>query len=210
MKKTIIATTLKLIPKAFQYKALCKALNYICVEQDLSQFSDQIIKLTISDINISWLVTCDKNRFKLTKNRNVNLEIVIDLNTAMNLQRKTIVMQAVNRESIQFKGELNLVNQAKYLLCQIDEKRLVSLSSHLFSFLKIKSFQPARIDINTVQLNDLKSELDIDFIRDEAVRLEKVDLEKALSLMLLAHRARPSGPFISKKIAEYREALNAP
>jgi len=209
MKKAIIATTLKFIPKAFQYKALCKALNYIIVGHDISLLTGQVIKLTITDLKVSWYVIYHEKHFSLSKNQHVNLEIQTDLKTVTNFQRKNVIVDAIKHNGIQFLGEPQLVDVMQAFLYQINENRLASLSSHLFSFLKLKSSQPIRLDINNVQLSDLKSALDIDFIRDQAVLLEKTDLNKALSLMELAHKARPDGPFITQKVIAYKKALNA-
>ncbi len=46
------------------------------------------------------------------------------------------------------------------------------------------------------------------FLRGQALKLEKTNLELALVLMKQAHRLRPAGPFIKKKIAEYEHALD--
>ena len=206
MKKTIIATTLKFIPKSLQNKALCKALNYICLA-DLSVFHGQVIKLNVSDLKRSWFVTCNDEGFTATKKRKVNLEIKTKFNTAMKLGNKSSILDALKEGDIQLNGEPHLVEYTDHYLHQLDERRLASLSAHLFSFLKIK-VKP-RLNIDHVQIDDLKSELDIDFIRDEAFKLEKTDLKKALSLMELAHQARPKGPFITKKVAEYQTILNS-
>jgi hypothetical protein len=50
---------------------------------------------------------------------------------------------------------------------------------------------------------------DINLIRDAAIKLEKTDLEMAHDLMAIAHRTRPGGPFIKKKLLEYQERLEA-
>jgi hypothetical protein len=92
-------------------------------------------------------------------------------------------------------------------LHSLDEYRLDNLSYYLFSFLNIKSKKTPRLDIEKVQLSDLQNKLDINFIRDEALRLEKSDLKKALFLMELSHQARPNRVFIKQKVAEYQSRL---
>lgn len=47
----------------------------------------------------------------------------------------------------------------------------------------------------------------IEFLRDSAVKLENDNMKMSLELMNLAHLARPQGPFIKKKMAEYEKAL---
>lgn len=49
---------------------------------------------------------------------------------------------------------------------------------------------------------------EIDLLRDSAINLESINLEKSLSLMELAHKLRPTGPFIMKKISDYKKILN--
>lgn len=63
------------------------------------------------------------------------------------------------------------------------------------------------IDINTVTLADIQYSFDVDFLRDEAVRLESTDLSLAFKLMGLALEARPNGPFIKQKYEEYADLL---
>ncbi|WP_417655389.1 hypothetical protein [Pseudoalteromonas atlantica] len=63
------------------------------------------------------------------------------------------------------------------------------------------------INPDTVVFEDIKNGLDIDFLRDEAVKCESFDLNKAYKLMELAYRARPEGPFIKAKVEEYRARL---
>lgn len=51
------------------------------------------------------------------------------------------------------------------------------------------------------------SELDVDGLRDLAIVLETIDVRKSLSLMRMAQKLRPQGPFISRKIAEYENEI---
>ena len=46
---------------------------------------------------------------------------------------------------------------------------------------------------------------DADLLRDLALALEIVDLDKAKRLMEIALLARPTGPFIKQKVEEYRK-----
>lgn len=54
---------------------------------------------------------------------------------------------------------------------------------------------------------DYLTEKEIDIVRDSALLLEKVDLKKANSLMLIANRFRPHGGFIREKIEYYKSLL---
>jgi hypothetical protein len=44
-----------------------------------------------------------------------------------------------------------------------------------------------------------------ELFRDTALMYESIDLEKAIIYMELAHKIRPKGPFIAKKLQEYRK-----
>lgn len=50
---------------------------------------------------------------------------------------------------------------------------------------------------------------EINLIRNAALKLEDTELKMAHDLMELAHKARPEGPFIKKKLLEYKAALAA-
>ncbi|WP_025564762.1 SCP2 sterol-binding domain-containing protein [Psychromonas sp. SP041] len=208
MKKIIILTALKLIPITLQSKAICKALNYLSEEHNLTQLESQVIKLNVSDLKRNWFVIYEKNSFKATRSHKANVEVTMKLEVALNFQDKVSIINALEQEKVKFKGEDSNINTISDWLYHVDEYRLINLSNRFFSFLKIKSSQPPRLDVDTVSLEDLKNSLDIDFIRDEAVKLEKVNLEKALSLMSLAYQARPGGLFIEEKVIEYKKALN--
>lgn len=56
-------------------------------------------------------------------------------------------------------------------------------------------------------LSTVDIDIDVDLLRDSAVALESIDLKKSYQLMMIARNARPTGPFINKKIKEYEKAL---
>jgi len=91
---------------------------------------------------------------------------------------------AVDKEA-QFPKE-SLFEEAKrlYLGTEFDESRPV--------------FDPLRPRL----LSD-----DIDLIRDTAIAVEKLNPETAFRLMSVAHRARPQGEMIRRKLEEYRNRL---
>jgi predicted type IV restriction endonuclease len=87
----------------------------------------------------------------------------------------------------------------------LSQERIDTLIERCYGFLKLTP--KPRLDLKTVTLSELVTPKDVDFVRDEAVKREKTDLTEALRLMELAHQARPNGPFIKKKVQEYRKAL---
>ncbi|WP_298942612.1 hypothetical protein [uncultured Psychromonas sp.] len=206
MKKIIISTALALTPSSLQSKALCKALNYIFAHHELSKFNHKIINIKVNGLKKSWSVIHQSSTFRPIKSREFNLEVSIDFDTAINLQNKEVILAALHKGQINFEGEHELITAMTRVLSNLDDKRLSEISERLFSFLKIKN-ESKKIDIKTVTLKDLKNKNDVDFIRDAAVKLEKTNLPKALSLMLLAQQARPNGPFINNKVLQYKTLL---
>jgi hypothetical protein len=100
--------------------------------------------------------------------------------------------------------EMSVINAVSYQ-SEIDSMANVILSQIVYS--EAKCLDKIQLNIDTVEFEDIKDSHDIDFLRDEAIRLENIDLEKALRLMELAHRARPDGPHIKNKLMEYRARL---
>lgn len=210
MKKTIISSALRFVPKKIQMNALCKALNYICQGNDLRQFEGKVIKLNVSDLKKSWFVTCHASRFESIKAKVADVEIKTNFNTAVQLQNKKFMLQSIEKGDVELIGEAGLTDAIEVLVLNTNEQRLINLSRHFFQFLKLsppESSTPPRLNIDNVTLSDLKSPLDVDFIRNEAIKLESRDLKKALTLMLLAQQARPKGPLIAQKVMEYQKKL---
>lgn len=210
MKKTLITTSLRLIPKTFQNKALCKALNYLFEHHDLSDLNNKVVKLNVSDLKKSWLLTYTEQGFTGTAQRKADVELKTKFAIVIKVHNKVDIVGALNNGDIKLIGEPALVETIANNLHALDEKRLKSLSNHLFSFLNLKSKQPvepAPLDINNITIDDLATPSNIDFIRDEAIKLENTDLEKALSLMLLAQQARPHGKVINNKVKTYQAKL---
>jgi hypothetical protein len=123
-----------------------------------------------------------------------------ELNTLLLLREKSVIESAIENGDVVFKGEQSqtVANSLK----MIDQGRFDELISRAYRFLKLK--QPPRVDIHTVTIADIKTAKDVDFLRDEAIRLESSDLQLALRLMGIAHQARPEGVIIQQKLKEYR------
>jgi len=210
MKKTLISTALRFVPKSVQYKALCKALNYLFEHHNLNDLKNKVVRLNVSDLKKSWLLTYTEQGFTGTNQRKADIELKTKFAIAFKVHNKAEIVEALNNEDIKLIGEQGLVDVITNNLKAPDEKRLKSLSNHLFSFLKLKYKQPvepAPLDINNITADDLATPSNIDFIRDEAIKLEQTDLQKALSLMLLAQQARPNGKVINNKVKDYQAKL---
>ncbi len=134
MKKTLISTALRFVPKTVQYKALCKALNYLFEHHNLSDLNNKVIKLNVSDLKKSWLLTYTEQGFKGTAQRKADIELKTKFAIAFKVHNKAEIVGALNNDDIKLIGEPALAGVVKSNLRELDEKRLKSLSNHLFSF----------------------------------------------------------------------------
>lgn len=73
--------------------------------------------------------------------------------------------------------------------------------------LNIREVVSPVLDINNVELADVKYPFDVDFLRDEAMKIESTDLALAFELMSLAYKVRPNGLLIKAKLEEYKQLL---
>lgn len=62
--------------------------------------------------------------------------------------------------------------------------------------------------LSKLDISDITSSNEVNYLRDYAVGIEKNNLELAYYLMSLAHQARPNGKLIEKKLLSYKEMLN--
>jgi hypothetical protein len=187
-----------------QSKAIAKALNFVFSEQPLDVNEGTVLHLIVSDIKQQWWLTVEKGVFiPLTKapaDRAQLVSVSSELSTLLLLRGKNAIESAIDNGNVIFEGEQSqeVANSIKV----IKQDKIDDLIGRAYSFLKLK--QPPRINIHTVTIADIKTAKDVDFLRDEAIRLESSDLQLALRLMGIAHQARPEGVIIQQKLKEYR------
>ena len=110
MKKTLISTALRFVPKSVQYKALCKALNYLLEHHDLSDLKKKVVKLNVSDLKKSWLITYTEQGFTGTNQRKADIELKTKFAIAFKVHNKAEIVDALNNEDIKLIGEQGLVD----------------------------------------------------------------------------------------------------
>lgn len=226
MKKAILSTSLKLIPNVIQYKALTKALNYLFRDQpDMARFAGVIVSFKLTDARRVWTFSCDGREFSQYKKKKskVNVTCLMRSDIALALHSKEEVVRAITEGDILFEGEPSYIDNIIALLYGLEVNKVENLVDSLRSFLRLKPVvreQPLfsdvlrkraanlGIDLATVTAEQVKTKETVDLVRDAAIVLEKSDLKEALRLMRLAKSARPTGPVICRKVAEYEQALS--
>lgn len=208
MNTKILNTLLVLTPKKLQQKAMAKALNFLFPGGFFISQKSRTVEFCLVDLKRSWTLQMNESGFHPTSGRKQKADVYIgaDLNTVVAAQDSKKLADALEQKTIEIIAEQSDVLRIAASLSAISQKKLDELVAYGYRFFKLTP--KSRINIQTVTLEDIRIQKDVDFIRDEAVKLEKADLNEALRLMEIAHQARPSGPFIAKKVIEYRSALD--
>ncbi|WP_417198168.1 hypothetical protein [Bizionia sp.] len=208
MNKKILSTLLVLIPRKIQQKSVAKALNYLFPTGFFESKESRTIEFSLTDLKHSWILKMDEYGFHASSRKIKSTDIVIksELNTILESQDSRNLKNALSSGNIEIVALPSDAVRLKKVLSSIGQNELDEIISHCYRFFKLSP--RSRINIRTVTLDDIRIAKDVDFIRDEAIKLEKVDLNEALRLMEIAQCARPNGPFIAKKVKEYRIALD--
>lgn len=205
MNPRIVQTALVLVPKKLQQKAVSKALNRLLFLQVLPH--PRTINIHITDLKKQWWLCTDESGFKplFSRERQADIRVQITFDTLVSLQDGGQLEQALHSGLLNIEAnepDTEILSQA---LLSITQEQIYHLIDVGYSFLNIP--KKNQIDLKTVTFADIKTEKDIDYIRDASLKLEHFNLQEALRLMEVAQQARPNGPFINNKVAEYRRAL---
>lgn len=205
MNIRILGAAIRIIPNRLQAKAIARALNFAFGEQSTHVREDSALNLVVKDIKQRWWFNIQGGVFTPASNASSNvlstdgLLVTTSLDTVLKLRSKKAIEAAIDNNEITFEGEQS--QSLIQLLKSVSDSRIEELTSRAYRFLKLK--QPPRLNIHTVTLSEVNTDKDVDFLRDEAIRIESRDLELALRLMTIAHMARPEGPLIKRKLDEY-------
>lgn len=98
-------------------------------------------------------------------------------------------------------------NQIKTIKLSEAEDTIGSIMNLFFEKIKKIEINNMDVNINNYSPLDIKDARIVDCLRDEAIRLESNDLNRALILMQAAKELRPCGQLIVKKISNYKERI---
>jgi hypothetical protein len=209
MNIKIIKAALKIIPNSLQQKAIASAFNVLFVHKAKLPTESKRIKITISEFNKSWFITLNNGVFsplKAEKQSDVDICFSADVNTILSLQYKHKLTEALNTGKLSVIANSSNTQQFTDAIHSIQQPHIDHLVTQGYAFLRMNPY--GHFKLHTVTIRDIKKPLDIDYLRDEALKLESNNLPLALKLMTLAHQARPEGPFITQKVQEYQLRLN--
>lgn len=209
MNKKILNTLLVLTPKKLQNKAVAKALNFLLPDGFFPTDEQRMVEFCLLDLKRNWILQMDQSGFQAVSSRKpqVDIQLSAELDTVFASQDSRKLQHALEQGTIEVNATQRDTARVVAALSSITQEKLDELIAYGYRFFKLTP--KPRIDIRTVTFEDIRIAKDVDFIRDEAIKLEKTDLKEALRLMEIAHRARPKGPFIEKKVSQYRATLKS-
>lgn len=212
MRTMIVAAGLKIIPQTLQHKAIIKALNFL-FSKSVFQF-DTPFKLTveIEDLKKSWHFKQYSSGFDIYKTTDTKLESFIvksTLQTLLNCKSKFDLLRHVANKDVILKGEEAYVSFWMTTIMSLSHQDYERLIEQFYLTFRITRPNSVRLNVDLIEIADIRSDEDLEYIRDEALRLEEVDLVSAYKLMSIAKIYRPDGPLISQKFEEFQNRLNS-
>ena len=139
------------------------------------------------------------------------IKVAVD-NTPSELMKMNY--RILDESDIEFVRKLFAESNRKLALKYFGEgKSLFILNDDFKKKKHIKELPQINVDkilFSAIEKLDINYSFDVDFLRDEALRLEATDLNMAYKLMSLAYQARPHGPLIKAKYHEYKARINVP
>jgi len=98
-------------------------------------------------------------------------------------------------------------NQIKTIKLSETEETIGSIMNLFFEKIKKIEIDNMGVNIKNDSALDIKDRRIVDCLRNEAIRLESNDLNRALILMQAAEQLRPDGQVILSKISKYKERI---
>lgn len=205
-KKKFIITAIKIIPHSIKSMAMAKALNKV-TPKEIIPSSPIIIEFDISDIKEKWTVQYNENKFITAKGLHPSIKISTRLDFLSTVASKQHIFNGIDENKISITcSELDYTLMMT-LFKDIDDANFSKLIKSIYRKLKISHLLPERFNLEQISIEEIKSDTDIEYLRDKAISLENDNLPLAEKLMSLAHQARPEGPVIKQKLDEYRLRL---
>lgn len=175
-----------LIPKKLPNKAVSKALKFLFVPGSSAFKEGVTLRLEVVDLKRSWLVTTGSSGYQPAKS-NISADITVraSLDVVLAAQARDRLHSFLRSGKIEVVADPQDKVLLESLLKGLTQAKLDALIAHCYGFLKLKP--KSRFDIKTVTLAEVKTAKDVDWLRDEAVKLETSNLSDALRLMEIAH-----------------------
>ncbi|MBF9001208.1 sulfotransferase family 2 domain-containing protein [Vibrio nitrifigilis] len=204
MKKSITLVALRFISKNKQQVLVSRALNYLLEDADIGSYVSTVVQIKIRDTKHTWSLQCNGKKFEPSNNIS-DVIVTISLDDVINFPSQTQLKTKLKNREIDVQGAKVYQNLVSDLLENVDQVKITACIRRLRKMMGLTDRHIQDKEPDALTIRDIGSEKDVDYIRDLALRLETTTPELSYKLMVLAHGARPKGPFIKRKLDEYRQ-----
>ncbi|WP_285164748.1 hypothetical protein [Shewanella goraebulensis] len=211
MRNIIVSAGLKILPSKLQYNALIKALNFLFSSNNQLTLSDISLVLRIDDLDKQWAFRHSNNVFTPLIEISDSISAVslsADLNIFLTSVSKFDLIRHIEKGDIKLSGNNSNINKVNEAIRGISHQDFERLIEQFYQVFRANRPDSPRLDVNQLSASDIKNDSDLEYIRDEALRLETINLSAAHKLMCIAKQFRPDGPLINQKVEEYSAKLS--
>lgn len=204
MKSSLALLALRVIPNRKQLAMLARAFNYLLNSSQIESYSHKVVRIGIKGTKNSWSLEFDGFEF-IPSVQEPSISVLVDFEDVLNFPSPEEIKDKIRTEDIQVIGQPQDEKFIFELLDSIDQIKVTQCIRHLRGLVGYKSQDIKDKELSEVNIRDIASQKDVDYIRDNALKVENTDPALAYKLMKLAHGARPQGPFIKRKLNQYKQ-----
>ncbi len=203
MKKLFAHTALRMIPKKKQDSMISQAMSYLLADVDLSSYEAAVVSIRVKETKFVWNLRYNAGVFNPTDNE-PSVVISFKLDDVFEFPTRETLKQKVTNKEIHIEADKQYEKFALDILEKIDQIKVTKCVRRLRQLTGEKLQSVREKPLSELSIRDIVCQDDIDYIRDHALKHESTNPALAYQLMMLAHGARPQGPFIKRKVQEYR------
>lgn len=218
MKSSLALMALRVIPQKKQQAMLTRVLNYLLNLEYLTQHTGKTFQFQLKESALCWIVMFDGKQF-VSSEQDAGATLVdtamadvaiadvivkVAFEHLLNFPSTEEVKAKVLDGSIELIGEKHDQLLVLELLDSVDQIKVTKCVRRLRRLVGFKVQDIKDKSLTELTIRDISCQQDIDYLRDQALELEATEPGLAYQLMKLAHGARPTGPFIKRKLNEYR------
>ncbi|MGF1697501.1 sulfotransferase family protein [Vibrio lamellibrachiae] len=204
MKSSLALMALRVIPKKKQQSMIVRAMNYLIEPSALHEYCGKSVSIALSNTKYKWSVLFNGNEFLYYEGHG-NVSITLSFDDVLNFPNSEQVKKKVNNNEIVINGSDTDQLFVLELIDSIDQVKVTRCIRYLRRLVGVKEKHIQDKELALLTIRDVGSDSDVDYLRDQAVNCEGKSPELAYRLMHIAYGARPKGPFIKRKLNEYRQ-----
>lgn len=203
MKTKLIIYGLRIIPDKKRQSLFLRAINFLTESNQLIHYKDKVTLIRLLDSKLSWCFSFDGQQF-LASQQTPDIIISASIEDIIYFPSSAVLKQKVASGELAIVASQDDKQLVIELLESVNPVKVNQCIRYLRNMVGLKETRIQDKAIDELTIRDIASEADINYVRDQALAVEAHSPALAFQLMHLAHGARPKGPFIKRKLDEYR------